>query len=487
MNRCIKKSENKEFYIANGKILISFTVKKQQLSVYLTAVFVIIKDVLFFRQREKENRENTMSYSLNDIFIKIGQTIDVVYLIDLEADTYTTLKDNKLFHDCYGDGGSYKDMMYSFLERSVDSKVTKDKPYGIFTDLKSEYTEELPHNTRMSFGDRDIYIFISVHAIDETHKAILITERSEDEYNEAIYIDQKMNVLKSAYLFTMNVDLKEDTCGSISMSEVNVTPVNAPKLKYSQWRSMIVNMFLPEDRDIFNEISDPDYLIKNLSYQRSNSIDLQMKNLDGVFIWVKLIFHRINTGNDEDFKFLYMVEDIHDSHMRLVDDLTKFEYLSKHDSLTGLLSRDALDSEINARIKKCRTEQKPVSLLMSDIDHFTQVNDTHVHSTGDVILKEISSLVNERISEFGGELGRWGGEEFVGVFENTNVYEITIIAESIRVAVEKHSFETVGKVTISIGALEVGESETVKSAFEKMDAALYRAKNKGRNRVFTVE
>ncbi|SKB92973.1 diguanylate cyclase (GGDEF) domain-containing protein [Lachnospiraceae bacterium] len=429
------------------------------------------------------NGEYIMAYNLSDVLIRLGESISVVYLIDLEEKRYSTLKDNKHFHDAFGSEGLYIDLMNGFFERSVDSKVSKDTPYGRFSILENDYTGDLAKIARMEFAGSYIYVSITTCELDNRYKAILITEISEKHYNNEINIDQKINALRSAYLFSMNVDLLEDNCESMSMSEIDVTPANSPKMQYSVWRTMILDMFLPEDRALFNKITDPEYLKHNLSYQKSKSIDMQMKNLEGVFIWVKLIFHRINTGNDDDFKMLFMVEDIHDSHTRLVEDLNKFEFKAKHDDLTGLLCRDAIDSEINARVKKCRSEDKPITLLMFDIDYFKQVNDNFGHSTGDVVLKGISDLANKQIAECGGILGRWGGEEFIGVFEDADKEKVKDIAEGVRNTVAEHNFENVGKVTISIGVSKVNAHDTVETAFERIDAALYKAKNEGRNRV----
>lgn len=424
-----------------------------------------------------------MQYTLNDIYLKMGESIDVVYLIDTEENTYVALKNTELFHSYYGDSGEYLALMDSFFKNSVDEKVSHDTPYGVFSENNIRFTDEVTKCSCLRFGEKKIYVDISKQVMDSRFFALTISMASEEKFQEEVHLNQSMNVIKSAYLFTMIVDLNTDKCGTMSMSEVDVTPVNVPDFDYSEWRKIILNMFLPEDQDLFNRISDPEYLKKTLSYERSNTVDFQMMNLAGKYIWVKLIFHRINTGNDDDFKFLYMVEDINDSHMRLMDTMKRLEDSAQRDPLTGLLNRSGIDAEITKRVKEEKSESKQVSLLMLDIDHFKQINDTFGHAEGDEVLKNIANLVSKHVEKLGGVLGRWGGEEFLGVLGETDIDSMERISEEIRELVEAYDFGKSGKVTVSMGIIELGDSDTPKTAFDRLDAALYKAKESGRNRV----
>lgn len=178
-----------------------------------------------------------------------------------------------------------------------------------------------------------------------------------------------------------------------------------------------------------------------------------------------------------------MVEDIHESHTRLMENLKKFEKLANNDSLTGLLNHGRIESEITLCIEKCHSESRPASLIMLDIDYFKQVNDTYGHAMGDYVLKTFSSMVNKHLISYGGKLGRWGGEEFIGICENITGDKMTEIAEELRVMISKYKFETVEKITSSIGVIEVNADESSLVAFKRVDAALYKAKNSGRNKV----
>lgn len=424
-----------------------------------------------------------MEYTLEDVFNKVAERIDIVYLIDTSSDTYITIKDNKLFHGLFGSSGLYSKMMSVFFESTVDRLVSESSPYGVFLKGAAKFTGTIANNARMRIGSKEITIALSTFPVDDVLTALLIKEIKKEEYISDFYKDQQMNAIKSAYLFIMNVNLITDKCENMNMSEISVYPVNERDISYTEWRKIIVNMFLPEDHERFNRISNPEYLKKHLHYHCSKSLDCQMMNLEGNYIWVKLIFSRINTGNDEDFRFLFMVEDIHESQIRLLDDLKKYENLANNDSLTCLFNHGKIESEISLCIDRCHAENKPVSLIMFDIDDFKYVNDTYGHAKGDYVLKTLSSIAGNYIASYGGKLGRWGGEEFVGICENTNEERIAEIAEELRIMISRYRFETVGNITSSFGVIQVDEDESPASAFDRIDAALYRAKSGGKNRV----
>lgn len=120
---------------------------------------------------------------------------------------------------------------------------------------------------------------------------------------------------------------------------------------------------------------------------------------------------------------------------------------------------------------------------MFDIDYFKKVNDTYGHATGDYVLKTCASVVNEYIMKYGGRLGRWGGEEFICIFEGITEDKVAEIAEETRRIISECYFEKVGNITVSFGVIEVKADESPSDAFKRIDFALYEAKKIGRNKV----
>jgi diguanylate cyclase (GGDEF)-like protein len=126
------------------------------------------------------------------------------------------------------------------------------------------------------------------------------------------------------------------------------------------------------------------------------------------------------------------------------------------------------------------------SCLMIDIDHFKDYNDRYGHLVGDAILKEVSKSIKENIRQID-LIGRYGGEEFSIVLTETDKEKAQFVAERIRQAIEYKSIRVYDedlKVTVSIGICEYpADGKNARELFDKADAALYQAKQEGRNRV----
>jgi len=153
------------------------------------------------------------------------------------------------------------------------------------------------------------------------------------------------------------------------------------------------------------------------------------------------------------------------------------------DELTGCKSRRAFDKKIAGLMHPEAGEPLPFALLMLDIDHFKSVNDTYGHDTGDEVLVRFTEAVRQAIvtPEW---LFRWGGEEFIVLCPGHSLSQAAMLAERIRREVAAADILARQPVTVSIGcAVWHGRGDPPEAMFERMDEALYRAKNKGRNRV----
>ncbi len=151
---------------------------------------------------------------------------------------------------------------------------------------------------------------------------------------------------------------------------------------------------------------------------------------------------------------------------------------SEHDALTGLLNRRKIDSIISEILQNKMGGVTITAVILFDLDRFKMVNDTYGHQRGDILLKEISKLVQDTLEE-GESLARWGGEEFLILTQR----EGKALAELLRREIENKQFEQVGKVTASFGVSPVLPDDSEVKIFRQVDKALYRAKELGRNRV----
>ena len=162
--------------------------------------------------------------------------------------------------------------------------------------------------------------------------------------------------------------------------------------------------------------------------------------------------------------------------------------LAQTDPLTRLLNRRGLCDRLAAELDRTRRYGTVVSLLLVDLDHFKQVNDTYGHLTGDQALRAVASVL--RLTARSVDLvARYGGEEFVVALPETAEAGAITFAERIRERIEAHRFQTSPtlRVTASVGVawFPSQHAETVEDLLARADEALYRAKADGRNRVCT--
>ena len=156
-----------------------------------------------------------------------------------------------------------------------------------------------------------------------------------------------------------------------------------------------------------------------------------------------------------------------------------------YDSLTGCLNRHAADRIIGGEIEKFAEKKVPLALLMADIDHFKRINDNYGHQCGDSVLKTFGEVLHGALRR-SDVLCRWGGEEFLILLRGTIADEAARTAERIRRKVEEFIFPPFaesGLVTVSIGGAGLPPGRGIDLLIADADAALYQAKNGGRNRV----
>jgi diguanylate cyclase (GGDEF)-like protein len=163
----------------------------------------------------------------------------------------------------------------------------------------------------------------------------------------------------------------------------------------------------------------------------------------------------------------------------------RLETMATTDRLTGITSRQMFEVLYNQTHKTNLRRQTPLSLLIVDIDHFKQVNDTYGHPAGDQVLQGVARALNE-VTRGDDVLFRWGGEEFLILLSNCSIDQARTSAERFRERIEDLTLyrgDTTLKVTISVGAAQLQQGENIDNLISRADKALYLAKTNGRNRV----
>ncbi|MTW15508.1 diguanylate cyclase [Rhodoplanes serenus] len=158
------------------------------------------------------------------------------------------------------------------------------------------------------------------------------------------------------------------------------------------------------------------------------------------------------------------------------------------DPLTTLANRKCFDDALSRMVEHAHLRDEPLSLILTDIDHFKRFNDTYGHLTGDQVLRLVALSVKQNVK--GQDLAaRYGGEEFAVLLPDTTLRAATTVADYIRRAVmgkelmKRSTREILGRVTISCGVATLRAGDTMQSLIERTDTCLYAAKHAGRNRV----
>lgn len=159
-----------------------------------------------------------------------------------------------------------------------------------------------------------------------------------------------------------------------------------------------------------------------------------------------------------------------------------------HDDLTKLPNRPYLESFLNYKLSEFNRFGKAFAVIFADIDNFRRFNNEYGHEVGDLVLKNISKGILRSIKK-DDMFGRWGGEEFVGIFTISKSYEASIVAERIRYLVENTEVTTEGgeklKVTVSVGVTVVNKHDTLEAVVKRADELMYKSKENGKNRIST--
>ncbi|MBR5425301.1 MAG: GGDEF domain-containing protein [Clostridiales bacterium] len=424
-------------------------------------------------------------FSIDDVCGLFVDHVDALVVVDSSIDTYKAVVRRGIFESFLEETGSYHDLILNLWFHFNDSNEKVSGDYQIFADNTGVFKNKYSRRLKLYLDDEQEphLVQLTIYPFEKEKKYIFVLDEFID--NESLQeslTTKKINTIQSSYLFSMYIDLVADTTSSINVTEISDDVVNY-NLKYSDWRMMIVNMIWPEDQEQFLRRTDPEYLKKNFTPGRTSSYDCMMRNLEGNYIWVKLIFSRAQTYNEDDYRFVFMVQDIHDNSMELLSTLQTYEEKAIKDPLTGVFNHGEVETQLNNAIALRQKSDAPVSVMMLDLDKFKAVNDNYGHATGDLTLKNFAKILMDMAAEEKALAGRWGGEEFVIICREKNAEEACKMAETLRSRVEEYLFPEICHITCSVGVTELKAGDSFKDVFDRMDKAMYASKHNGRNMV----
>lgn len=244
----------------------------------------------------------------------------------------------------------------------------------------------------------------------------------------------------------------------------------------SQWMKQIH----PDDQNAFHNALN-DHL--NNQTQRYQS-EFRLQHKEGHWVWQFASGHVVSWDSDgKPERMVGIHQDI--SERKAMEE--QLRTLAMHDPLTGLLNRRSFMNAMNSEYGRVKRYQgHAASILMLDIDHFKKVNDTYGHAMGDIFLKAFAITITDNLRE-NDIFGRLGGEEFAVLLPDTPLEGAIKVAEKVRASVEAMRVDADGKalgIATSVGVDELCATDSrPDGALARADTALYKAKQKGRNRV----
>ena len=241
----------------------------------------------------------------------------------------------------------------------------------------------------------------------------------------------------------------------------------------------------------------PDLILLDVEMPQMNGYEvcMKLKNTDSTKN-IPIIFITANHDIEDEEKGLnlgavdYITKPVNPAivrarvktHITIKKQYDELKFIAMHDKLTSLYNRHYLMDAAIRKISSATRKNEPLTIVMSDIDHFKMVNDTYGHLVGDGVLKDVASVLNStnRAEDF---VARYGGEEFVTIFENCDAQNAAIKAQQMREEIENLNSQGI-KITSSFGVAQLSaKHENFDMLLKDADDALYLAKSSGRNKV----
>ena len=238
-------------------------------------------------------------------------------LVNNRTKQYECLESDEVFKTIIDESGSI-DGLYNTLFLNNKNNGMEDKAgYKQFENLSVFQRDQYRANLSFVVNDKERMYELMQSRISDDEMAIFITEQSY-LFDHSTIEKEKAYTIQEAYLFSMIVDLSDDSCINPNTTEVRSDRQDFMDIKYSDWRLMISNMFKEQDKILFLRASSPENIINTLETRSRFNIDLQMMNVQGDYIWSRLCFARMKNFSRENPRFLYTVYDISEDMNQLL-------------------------------------------------------------------------------------------------------------------------------------------------------------------------
>jgi diguanylate cyclase (GGDEF)-like protein len=244
--------------------------------------------------------------------------------------------------------------------------------------------------------------------------------------------------------------------------------------EFKESHASISNLFL-EEEDCYDKYTDGKNWIQKIEASSSKSIKVKiLSKEDALNHYFQIKVSKLKFSNQYLLSFNNISTIVHEKQA--------IQKLAEYDPLTKIYNRVKLNEVFIEVFYDATRYNNDFSVILLDIDFFKSINDTYGHNVGDKVLVELARLINMSLRE-SDTFARWGGEEFMVIAEKTTVHTGQQLASRLRKEIESFSFDTVENITCSFGVTQFKAGDTQQRLLERVDKALYEAKENGRNQV----
>ena len=313
-------------------------------------------------------REDSIKKVTDSLVDQLMNLAECIILVDHSIGKYEMIKSNDFFLSIIKEKGTLEELFKVLYLSSRDKNKSFVSEYEEFVELsvfeKNEYRADFYFEND---GKKYLSTMYQVR-ISPTEVALLLGKRDEHSLSKNLEVE-KADTIQESYLYSMIVDLAEDNCINPNTTEVSSDRQDYMNIQYSQWRLKICNMFKEQDKTLFLRASAPENVINTLEDKAKFHLDIQMMNMQGTFIWVRLGFARMKNFSRENPRFLYTVEDISED----MDQLLKQEGLTK-----------AVEEQ-NQNLQKAEQER---TLLFASMSHEIRTPINAIMGMNEIILRD---------------------------------------------------------------------------------------------------
>ena len=313
-------------------------------------------------------REDSIKKVTDSLVDQLMNLAECIILVDHSTGKYEMIKSNDFFLSIIKEKGTSEELFKVLYLSCRDKNKSFVSEYEEFVELsvfeKNEYRADFNFEND---GKKYLSTMYQVR-ISPTEVALLLGKRDEHSLSKNLEVE-KADTIQESYLYSMIVDLAEDNCINPNTTEVSSDRQDYMNIQYSQWRLKICNMFKEQDKTLFLRASAPENVINTLEDKAKFHLDIQMMNMQGTFIWVRLSFARMKNFSRENPRFLYTVEDISED----MDQLLKQEGLTK-----------AVEEQ-NQNLQKAEQER---TLLFASMSHEIRTPINAIMGMNEIILRD---------------------------------------------------------------------------------------------------